>query len=92
MITMDIDLTLVAAAITTGIAFVMASLGAKYHQDYSKLLIKLGAITGLAKEITASIDVIVEALQDDAITKEELEVVVDHLTSLKDKLEGMTNA
>ena len=89
---MDIDLTLVAAAITTGIAFVMASLGAKYHQDYTNVLAKLNTVVGLAKEITASIDVIVEALQDDTITKEELEIVVDHLKSLEVKLEGVQNA
>lgn len=88
---MEIDLTLVAAAITTGIAFVMASLGAKYHQDYANVLAKLSTISSLAAEITASIDVIVEALQDDTLTKEELEVVVDHLKSLKAKLEGVTN-
>ena len=92
MITMDVDLSLVAAAITTGIAFVMASLGAKYHQDYANVIAKLATVTELAREITASIDVIVEALQDDTITKEELEIVVDHLKSLKDKLEGIQGA
>lgn len=92
MITMELDLTLVAAAITTGLAFVMASLGAKYHQDYANVLAKLNAVTGLAREIAASLDVIVEALQDDTVTKGELEVIVTHLKSLKEQLEGIQNA
>jgi hypothetical protein len=89
---MDIDFTLVAAAITTGIAFVMASLGAKYHRDYSAAIASLNTVTGLASEITASLDVIVEALQDDTVDGQELEVIVDHLKSLKVKLDGIKNA
>jgi hypothetical protein len=89
---MEIDYSILAAILTSAIAFVMASLGAKYHRDYSAAIASLNTVTGLASEITASLDVIVEALQDDTVDGQELEVIVDHLKSLKVKLDGIKNA